>query len=94
MSTHLAGLVGLGGEHMGDSDLQYPKWQEPLSRAVKEINPNWLMERIRIAEAAIFIRRGELAESRSTDEEKIALHDGTSTLQALKRVALTRSHGL
>ena len=79
---------------MGDSDLRYQQWQEPLLRAVMEINPTRVTERIGIAEAAISLRQGQLAESRGTGDENIALHDGISTLQSLKRVALTRSHGL
>jgi hypothetical protein len=79
---------------MGHSDLRYPQWQEPLLRAVMEINPARLTERIGVAETAISSRQGQLAESRGTGDENIALHDGFATLQSLKRVALTRSHGL
>jgi hypothetical protein len=82
------------GEHMGDSDLRYPQWQEPLLRAVMEINPARQTERIGIAETAISSRQGQLAGSRGTGEENIALHDGISTLQSLKRVLLTRRPGL
>lgn len=79
---------------MGDSDLRYQQWQEPLLRAVMEINPARVTERIGIAEAAISLRQGQLAESRGAVDENNALHDGISTLQSLKRVALTRSRGL
>ena len=79
---------------MGDSDLRYPQWQEPLLRAVMEINPARQTERIGIAETAISLRQGQLAEGRRIGDESIALQDGISTLQTLKRVALTRSHGL
>jgi hypothetical protein len=79
---------------MGDSDLRYPQWQEPLLRAVMEINPARQTERIGIAETAISSRQGQLAGSRGTGEENIALHDGISTLQSLKRVLLTRRPGL
>lgn len=78
---------------MGDSDLRYPQWQEALLRAVTEINPARMTERIGIAETAISSRREQLRESESRDE-KIALQDGISTLQSLKRAALTRSWGL
>ena len=79
---------------MGDSDLRYQQWQEPVLRAVMETNLARVTERIGIAETAISLRQGQLAESRGTGDENIALHDGISTLQSLKRVALTRSHGL
>jgi hypothetical protein len=79
---------------MGDSDLRYPQWQEPVLRAVMEINLSRVTERIGIAETAISLRQGQLAESRGAGDENNALHDGISTLQSLKRVALTRSHGL
>jgi hypothetical protein len=79
---------------MGDSDLRYPQWQEPLLRAVMEINPARVTERIGIAETAISLRRGQLAESNGSGDENIALHDGICTLQSVKRAALTRSRGL
>jgi hypothetical protein len=79
---------------MGDSDLRYPQWQEPLLRAVMEINPARVTERIGIAEAAISLRRGQLAKSIGSGDENIALQDGISTLQSVKRAALTRSRGL
>lgn len=80
------------GEHMGDS-LRYPQWQEALLTAVMEINPARMTERIGIAETAISSRREQLTESESSGDEKIALQEGISTLQSLKRVALTRGHG-
>jgi hypothetical protein len=79
---------------MGDSDLRYPQWQEPVLRAVMEVNPARLTERIGIAETAISSRQGQLAERRDTGDENTALHDGILTLQTLKRVALTRGHSL
>ena len=79
---------------MGHTDLRYPLWQEPLLRAVMEINPARVTERIGIAEAAISLRQGQLGESRRTGDESIALQDGISTLQTLKRVAFTRSRPL
>lgn len=43
---------------MNESDLQYPQWQEPLLRAVREVNAARVTERIGIAETAISLRRG------------------------------------
>jgi hypothetical protein len=79
---------------MGDSDLRYPQWQGPLFWAVTEINPVRVTERIGIAETAISLRQGQLAESRGTGDENIALQGGISTLQSLKRVALAHSRAL
>jgi hypothetical protein len=79
---------------MGGSGLRYPQWQEPVLLAVEEINPARQPESIAIAETAIFLRRGQLAGSKGTGDEIIALQEGISTLQMLRRVALTRSHGL
>lgn len=78
---------------MNESDLRYPQWQEPLLRAVMEVNAARVTERIGIAETAISLRRGQLAESNGSGDENNALQDGISTLQSLKRVALTRGHG-
>lgn len=74
---------------MGDTDLRYPQWQEALLRAVMEINPGRLADRIQSAEAAISLRQGQLAGIRG--DENTALQDGLFTLTSLKRVALTRS---
>jgi hypothetical protein len=71
---------------MGDSDLRYQQWQEPLLRAVMEINPARVTERIGIAEAAISLCQGQLAESRGTGDESIALQDGISTLQTPQKL--------
>jgi hypothetical protein len=74
---------------MGDTDLRYPQWQEALLRAVMEINPARLADRIKSAQAAISSRQGQVAELR--EDENTALQDGLVTLASLKRVALTRS---
>jgi hypothetical protein len=79
---------------MGGSGLRYPRWQEPVLLAVEETNPARQPESIAIAETAICLRRGQLAESKGTGDEIIALQEGISTLQMLRRVALIRSHGL
>lgn len=78
---------------MDDDALLYPQWQEPLLQAVTETNPGRQTERIAVAETALSLRRGQLAESRGAGDENVALQDGISTLQILKRVALTRGHG-
>jgi hypothetical protein len=77
-----------------EDDLRYPEWQAPLWRAVTETNPRRQTERIAAAETAIVSRQRQLAESLAAKDENIALQDGISTLQTLKRVALTRSYRL
>lgn len=77
---------------MVEDDLRYPEWQVSLWRAVREPNPRRQVERIAAAETAIASRQGQLAESLAATDENIALQNGISTLQMLKRVALTRSY--
>ena len=76
---------------MGDTDLRYPQWQESLLRAVMEINPARLADRIESAQAAISLRQGQL--TGISGDENTALQEGLFTLTSLKRVALTRSRG-
>jgi hypothetical protein len=77
-----------------ENDLRYPEWQALLGRAVGETNPRRQIERIAAAETAIVSRQRQLREGVAAKDEDIALQNGISTLQMLKRVALTRSYRL
>jgi hypothetical protein len=75
---------------MSVSDLPYPQWQKPLLRAVMELRPDSLTEKIKIAETAIAQRLRECERDRDSksEEEWGALHDAASTLGVLKNILL------
>jgi hypothetical protein len=70
---------------MGASELLYPQWQNLVLRAVMEIKPDSLMEKIQTAEKAIPQRLRELEGNPGWKEERVALHNAVQTLRALKR---------
>ena len=72
------------GNTMTATGLQYPQWQKPLLRAVLEIKPDTLIDKIKISETAISQRLAELENNVCCKEERLALQDAVSILQKLK----------
>jgi hypothetical protein len=73
----LAGLVRQKGKTIGATQLRYPRWQEPLLRAVMETKPDSLMEKIQIADTAISQRLRELESNQRSKEERATLWSTT-----------------
>jgi hypothetical protein len=74
--------------HDSESGLKFPKWQKLCQEALVELDPDKLKERVLIAEAAVYVRLQELAQSPDGQEERQALIDVTSSLRYLKRDVL------
>jgi hypothetical protein len=69
------------------SNFRYP-WQHDYEAALVELDPEKLSERIHTAEAAIFNRLQELAESSSNADQKAerqAIEDALAGLRVLQR---------
>jgi len=66
-------------------ELKYPQWQEPLAAAILEFNPQQLHEKVQMAEDAISKRIEELAFEQGDQRERLALFDGQTILQRVKR---------
>jgi hypothetical protein len=71
-----------------ESGLKSPKWRKLCQEALIELDPDKLKERVLIAEAAVYVRLQELAQSPDGQEERQALIDVTSSLRYLKRDVL------
>ena len=69
------------------------EWQKPLYEALAEANPDKLTEKIAEAEGVIFSRFQSLEQSPDGAEERLALHDASNTLLALKRQVLRFPYG-
>jgi hypothetical protein len=66
-----------------DSDMPYPSWQLPLREAFLEDGLEKAQEKIHRAEAAIFLRSQQLAESSDGHREREAIARGTQSLLKL-----------
>jgi hypothetical protein len=71
-----------------DQGLQYPGWQKLCQEALIEIDKDKLKERVAAAEAVVFRRLQELADSTDGQAERQALLDVTRSLRFLKRDVL------
>lgn len=75
-------------EDSSPSNLQYPAWQSAYEASLSELDPKKLLKRVHSAEAAIFNRLQELAqspESANHKAEQQAIADALATLRLLKR---------
>jgi hypothetical protein len=63
-------------------------WQKPFHEALVEPEPDKLKGKVAEAEAAIFLRFQELAQSSNGAAEKQALQDASQLLLSLKREVL------
>jgi len=65
-------------------DLTYPRWREPLAEAILEFDREKLREKVQKAEVATASRIEE-RHSRDNQLERLALIDGLSILQIVKK---------
>ncbi len=75
---------------MEDNDLPsdpilYPEWQHEHSAALVETDPRKLLERVTVAETAIFKRLQTMSTSPDNQEERQAIEDALAGLRTLKR---------
>lgn len=67
------------------SELRYPGWQNPCVDALTELDPSKMVERVNLAETAIYARLQELEASSDGAEERLAIEDAIKTLHKVKR---------
>jgi len=71
-------------------EIQYPHWQPLFQAALLELEPERLLERIELAEAAISERLRAISMSTNHLEEQRAMGDALSSLRAIKRDHIQR----
>jgi hypothetical protein len=64
--------------------LKYPEWQKPYEDALLEVDREKLKEKLLKAEAAIFLRLQQLANSPDSHAERQAIDDVISGMKVLK----------
>ena len=69
---------------MNESEAKYPQWQLPLRRAILEVDPSKLAEKVQKAETAVRERLQALEQHENGHDERQALSDAISTLKVLK----------
>ena len=69
------------------------EWQKPFYEALAEANPDKLPQKVTEAEGVIFPRFQSLEQSFDGAEERLALHEASNTLLALKREVLRFPYG-
>lgn len=75
-------------ENFSPLNLPYPAWQSAYETCLSELEPKKLLERVHEAEAAIFNRLQQLAQSPESSDQKAerqAIADALATLRILKR---------
>jgi len=68
--------------------IKYPRWQGTVEAALRESDPKNLLERVHVAEVAIFNRLLQLGQQpgdTSSQAERQAIADACKTLRDLKR---------
>ncbi len=65
-------------------DLRFPDWQSEYESALLEVDPQKLPERVRAAEAAIFLRQQALVQSPDGRAEREAIEDAMRTLRVIQ----------
>ena len=88
MATQAVAPSAMTQQGPSPSNLRYPAWQIEYEASVSESDPMKLIERVHSAEAAIFTRLQQLAQSpESADHhaEQQAIADALTTLRILKR---------
>jgi hypothetical protein len=64
--------------------LRFPEWQVAYQAALLEVDPQKLPERVKDAEAAIFLRQQALANSPDGHAERQAIEDAMPALRFLQ----------
>jgi hypothetical protein len=75
-------------EGSSSSNLRYPAWQRENEASLVELDPKKLLECVHKAEAAIFNRLQETAQSSGSSDNKAerqAIEDALANLRVLKR---------
>lgn len=88
MTTHPVPTFAMTQADSSPSNPRYPVWQREYEAALHEPDPKKLLERVHAAEAAIFSRLQELAQtSENTDHkaEERAIAEALRTLRVLMR---------
>jgi hypothetical protein len=73
------------GESSSSRKIKYPQWEPEFRAALLEPDREKLLERIELAEAAIFSRIQGLSASANDREERRAIEDALSGLRTLKK---------
>jgi hypothetical protein len=66
----------------------YPEWQREYKAAILELDPKKILERVQLAEAAIFNRLQAISVSQDSRAERQAIEDALGGLRVLKRESL------
>src|SRR2546427_11490046 len=66
------------------SNLKFPEWQREYQPALVEVDPQKLPERMKAAEAAIFLRQQVLANSSDGHAERQAIEDAMHALRSIQ----------
>lgn len=72
-------------EYPQPEELKYPEWQEPYQKALLELNPEKLNDRVAAAETVILNRLQELSSKPNHHPERRAIEDAMAALRVLKR---------
>jgi hypothetical protein len=73
------------GESSSSRKIKYPRWEPEFRAALLEPDREKLLERIELAEAAIFRRIQGLSASANDRDERRAIEDALSGLRTLKK---------
>jgi hypothetical protein len=65
-------------------NLRFPEWQLQYQAALLEVDPQKLPERVKAAEAAIFLRQEALVHSSDGHAERQAIEDAMRALRLLQ----------
>ncbi|PYX06448.1 MAG: hypothetical protein DMG88_18265 [Acidobacteria bacterium] len=88
MATYPEAAFPMTQEGSSSSDFRYPAWQREYEASLVELDPKKLLERVHKAEAAIFNRLQEMAQSSGSSDNKAerqAIEDALANLRVLQR---------
>ena len=69
---------------LSTSNLRFPDWQFAYQAALLEVDPQKLLERVKSAEAAIFLRQQALVHSSDGHAERQAFEDAMRAIRFLQ----------
>jgi hypothetical protein len=68
----------------GSGNLRYPQWEKAYRDALKESDPQKLLEKVMATETAILERLQELGDSPDAASERLTIRDALNGLLAIK----------
>ena len=74
----------MAGEDKSSSNLKFPDWLPEYQAALLEVDPQKLLERVKAAETAIFLRQQALVHSSDGLAERQAMEDAMRALAFIK----------